>query len=154
MVWHILHCWGHHTNEMNNNWSLPNCWNCFLFIFCFFPWWRWWLHKRRQEITNCTAMFYLLAYFLRQSHKMTKQLQCLCFWLLLAHSYSQWPPTDGQTYPGPPDKSKETFASWWSSFQSWRDEISASLDLSIYDTPEVDWARTSFLQPQLMIHDR
>ena len=36
-----------------------------------------------------------------------------------------------------------------------RDDIRDSLDLSIYyNVSEVAWARTSFIQPQLMIHDR
>merc|ERR1711892_334326 len=59
-----------------------------------------------------------------------------------------------QFYPGPADKSKETFSEWWSTFQAWRDDISGGLDLALYDNPEVLWARTSFLQPQLMLHDR
>ena len=60
-----------------------------------------------------------------------------------------------QYYEGPGDKSQATFDAWWSSFQATRDEIRASLDLSIYyDVPEVAWARTSFIQPQLMIHDK
>ena len=36
----------------------------------------------------------------------------------------------------------------------WRDEARAGLDLSRYEVEEVLWARTSFIQPQLMIHDR
>ena len=65
--------------------------------------------------------------------------------------------TDGnlQYYEGPPDKSQAAFDVWWSSFQVLRDEIRESLDLSIYyNVSEVEWARTSFIQPQLMIHDR
>ena len=65
------------------------------------------------------------------------------------------PPTfSDQVYPGPPDKSPEAFSEWWSTFQVWRDEISSGLDLALYDNPDVQWASTSFVQPQLMIHDR
>ena len=42
----------------------------------------------------------------------------------------------------------------WEEFSSWREETKASLDLSMYGMEEVGWARTSFVQPQLMIHDR
>ena len=60
-----------------------------------------------------------------------------------------------QYYRGPRDKSPETFQTWFSEFSRLRDEIEAGLDLSIYyDIPEVSWARTSFIQPQVMIHDR
>ena len=60
-----------------------------------------------------------------------------------------------QFYPGPRDKSRETVQAWFSEFSRLRDQISAGLDLSIYyDFPEVSWARTSFIQPQVMIHDR
>merc|ERR1719315_80470 len=59
-----------------------------------------------------------------------------------------------QFYRGPADKSQETFTEWWATFQEWREEVSATLDLGLYDNPDVKWARTSFLQPQLMIHDR
>ena len=60
-----------------------------------------------------------------------------------------------QFYQGPRDKSRETFQAWFSEFSRLRDQIEAGLDLGIYyDFPEVSWARTSFIQPQVMIHDR
>jgi len=60
-----------------------------------------------------------------------------------------------QYYPGPSDKSPEAFQNWFNEFSSLRDEISESLDLSIYsDVSEVQWARQSFIQPQVMIHER
>merc|ERR1712131_18582 len=60
-----------------------------------------------------------------------------------------------QYYPGPTDKSLETFQNWFNQFSAFRDEISESLDLSIYsDVAEVQWARRSFIQPQVMIHER
>merc|ERR1719334_1628878 len=59
-----------------------------------------------------------------------------------------------QFYIGPADKSRETFDQWWGTYQDWRDQIRDSLDLSAYDNPAVQWAATSFIQTQLMIHDR
>ena len=60
-----------------------------------------------------------------------------------------------QFYLGPRDKSQDTFQAWFSEFSRLRDEIEAGLDLGIYyDFPEVSWARTSFIQPQVMVHDR
>ena len=47
---------------------------------------------------------------------------------------------------------QSTFDGWWSNCQILRDQIR---DLNIfYNVEEVEWARTSFIQPQLMIHDR
>ena len=62
--------------------------------------------------------------------------------------------TRNQKRLGPGDKSPETFAKWWEEFQSWREEASANINMSIYYKEELTWARTSFIQPQLMIHDR
>ena len=60
-----------------------------------------------------------------------------------------------QYYEGPQDKTEAAFQDWFAEFTALRDEIEAGLDLAIYyDVPEVAWARTSFVQPQLMIHDR
>ena len=60
-----------------------------------------------------------------------------------------------QYYEGPPDKSQAAFDAWWSNYQVLRDQIRDSLDLDIYyNVDQVGWARTSFIQPQVMIHDR
>ena len=60
-----------------------------------------------------------------------------------------------QYYEGPADKSQAAFDAWWSNYQVLRDQIRDTLDLNIYyNVEEVEWARTSFIQPQLMIHDR
>ena len=59
-----------------------------------------------------------------------------------------------QYYEGPNDKSVETFQEWFSDFQYLRDEIKSGLDLSIYSVPEVSWSSKSFIQPQVMVHDR
>ena len=55
---------------------------------------------------------------------------------------------------GPTDQSYETYLEWWDSYSSWRDETGSSLNLSTYDNEALQWARTSFIQPQLMIHDK
>ena len=60
-----------------------------------------------------------------------------------------------QYYRGPRDKSAETFNTWYAEFESARAGAEAGLDLAMYeDVPEVAWARQSFVQPQLMVHDR
>ena len=48
----------------------------------------------------------------------------------------------------------ETFLQWWNEFQTFIEEASADLDLSIYENENLAWARTSFVQPQIMLHDR
>ena len=59
-----------------------------------------------------------------------------------------------QIYEGPTDRSEETYSQWFNGFKSYRDEVRQTLDLSMYDVPEIQWARTSFIQPQVMVHDR
>ena len=59
-----------------------------------------------------------------------------------------------QYYQGPRDKSNATFVKWWTEFQTWIEEASTGIDLSIYDNENLAWARTSFVQPQIMLHDR
>ena len=53
---------------------------------------------------------------------------------------------------GPVDKTQETFESWWYQLQS--DIAESNISLSVYDEESLSWARTSFIQPQLMLHDR
>ena len=48
----------------------------------------------------------------------------------------------------------ETFSQWWNEFQTFIEEASEDLDLSIYENENLAWARTSFVQPQIMLHDR
>ena len=59
-----------------------------------------------------------------------------------------------QYFEGPSENTEEAFAVWWTDFTSWIEEASLSVNLSIYDQDPTPWARTSFVQPQLMIHDR
>ena len=62
--------------------------------------------------------------------------------------------TGGQQYPGPSDQSPAEFTAWFAEYQEWRDVTAASFDLSNYDRPDVLSWRTSFIQPQLMMHDK
>lgn len=55
---------------------------------------------------------------------------------------------------GPRDQSTKAYLEWWDSFSSWRADTVQSLNLSVYDNEALQWARTSFIQPQLMIHDK
>ena len=51
-------------------------------------------------------------------------------------------------------KDVESFEKWWNEFQDYIQEASSNLDLSIYENEHLAWARTSFIQPQIMLHDR
>ena len=59
-----------------------------------------------------------------------------------------------QYYYGPGDRSKETFDKWHIEFNEVIKEATAKVNLSIYEDKRLTWTRTSFIQPQLMIHDR
>merc|ERR1719317_387646 len=72
-------------------------------------------------------------------------LTCLCLAL---------PDKNYQVYEGPRDKRPATLLQWREEFTQWQEDNMARLNLSLYDYKEVKWARTSFIQPQLMIHDR
>jgi gamma-glutamyl hercynylcysteine S-oxide synthase len=56
--------------------------------------------------------------------------------------------------PGPPDPA--SFAAWLADIQHWRRErlIRIGYNASQYSRPELKWAQTSFIQPQMMIEDR
>ena len=54
-----------------------------------------------------------------------------------------------QFYPAPKDQSEATFTEWWSEFTSWRDQTRDGLNLSLYSAPGLQWAATSFIQPQV-----
>merc|ERR1712142_72151 len=74
--------------------------------------------------------------------------------LLLVHSCASLPSDNYRVYHGPVDKRPATLQLWWEEFTQWREDNMARLNLSLYDYKEIEWARTSFIQPQLMIHDR
>jgi gamma-glutamyl hercynylcysteine S-oxide synthase len=52
--------------------------------------------------------------------------------------------------------SPEEYAAWLADVSHWRSERRARIgfDPSQYDRPEFRWAQSSFIQPQMMVHDR
>jgi iron(II)-dependent oxidoreductase len=66
---------------------------------------------------------------------------------------TQYPPK-GQQIPGPAQS--EDFAKWLADVKHWRMErrIRIGYDGAEYDRPELKWTQSSFVQPQMMIHDR
>jgi formylglycine-generating enzyme required for sulfatase activity len=50
----------------------------------------------------------------------------------------------------------EEFSAWLNDVRHWRAErtIRVGLDRSEYDRPELKWTQSSFIQPQMMVHDR
>jgi formylglycine-generating enzyme required for sulfatase activity len=63
-------------------------------------------------------------------------------------------PPKGEQIPGP-DKASD-FQAWLTDLQHWRAErlVRIGYDGSQYGRPELKWAQSSFVQPQMMIHDR
>src|SRR5215472_6213384 len=61
---------------------------------------------------------------------------------------------EAEQIPGPPSPS--AFAGWLRDIQHWRSErlIRIGYDGSQYDRAELEWAQSSFVQPQMMIEDR
>ena len=79
----------------------------------------------------------------------------IMFFLLFILVFPSYHAKNLQYYRGPRDKSSETFDAWYAEFESARAGVEAGLDLAMYyDVPEVAWASQSFVQPQLMVHDR
>ncbi|HWC96188.1 MAG TPA: SUMF1/EgtB/PvdO family nonheme iron enzyme [Candidatus Sulfopaludibacter sp.] len=63
-------------------------------------------------------------------------------------------PPQGQQFPGPPTKADT--AEWLREMQQYREErrIRAGLNGDLYARPELQWAQSSFMQPQSMVEDR
>jgi len=63
-------------------------------------------------------------------------------------------PPHGSQIPGPPTKAE--FPKWLADLQHWRMEQRIRIGYSgaEYDRPELRWAQSSFIQPQMMIHGR
>jgi hypothetical protein len=63
---------------------------------------------------------------------------------------------------GPRSQSEADYNSWWNELRTWGEARRAQLaesqpqwgDFSAYDNPDIAWARTAFVQPQVMLHDR
>jgi formylglycine-generating enzyme required for sulfatase activity len=88
----------------------------------------------------------------------TNRLLCsLAFSFLLATPLfgqdTKYPPRREQI-PGP--ESAAGFPAWLGDIQHWRTErlIRMGYDGSQYSRPELKWAQSSFIQPQMMIHER
>ena len=73
-------------------------------------------------------------------------------WLLVAQD-TKYPPRHEQI-PGP-EKASD-FQAWLEDVQHWRAErlLRIGYDGSQYTRPELKWTQSSFIQPQMMIHDR
>src|SRR5277367_2667883 len=62
-----------------------------------------------------------------------------------------------QWYSGKPRTCQpQELAFWLNDVRHWRDErrLRIGFDSSQYDLPELKWTQSSFIQPQMMIHDR
>ena len=59
-----------------------------------------------------------------------------------------------QVRRGPINQTRAANDAWRSAYEQWRTSTRAAFDFSAFDTPEIGWARTSFVQPQAMLHDR
>ena len=78
-------------------------------------------------------------------------------------------PPEGEQIPGPPiasdsderccwrsDQARVSASAWLADIQHWRHEqlIRMGYDGAEYARPELKWTQSSFIQPQMMIHDR
>ena len=62
-----------------------------------------------------------------------------------------------QWYSGKPRTCQSgELAFWLNDIRHWRDErrLRVGFEPSIYDTPALKWTQSSFIQPQMMVHDR
>ena len=77
---------------------------------------------------------------------------CLTVAAALAQD-TRYPP-QGQQFPGPPTKADT--AEWLREMQRYREErlVRAGLNGKLYGRPELAWAQSSFIQPQVMVEDR
>src|SRR5690349_10354754 len=73
--------------------------------------------------------------------------------LLVSAQDTKYPP-QGQQFPGPPTKADT--AEWLKEMRRYREErrVRAGLTGDLYSRPELQWAQSSFIQPQSMIEDR
>jgi formylglycine-generating enzyme required for sulfatase activity len=73
--------------------------------------------------------------------------------LSLAAQDTKYPP-QGQQLPGP--SSKADTEEWLKQLRQWRDErrVRAGLTGAEYERKELQWAQSSFIQPQAMVEDR
>jgi iron(II)-dependent oxidoreductase len=86
--------------------------------------------------------------------KMRRLAICLLALAMMAPGQDTKYPPQGQQFPGPP--AKPDTAEWLKELQRYREErrVRAGLDGELYDRPELRWAQSSFIQPQVMVEDR
>ena len=65
-----------------------------------------------------------------------------------------WPDGNAQRYSPPIDQSISAFVDWFTNLEAWRTEQASMLNLSAYQNKALQWAFTSFVQPQVMIHEK
>ncbi|MBS1872307.1 MAG: SUMF1/EgtB/PvdO family nonheme iron enzyme [Acidobacteria bacterium] len=84
---------------------------------------------------------------------MHRPLCLLLLTLTLAAQDTRFQPQN-EEFPGPPDPA--SFSEWLADIQHWRAErrIRIGYDASQYARPELKWAQSSFIQPQMMVEDR
>ena len=89
----------------------------------------------------------------RAPKSLKRLASALAVTLLLLAQDTKYPP-QGQQFPGPPTKADT--AEWLKEIRQYREErrISAGLVGDLYERPELQWAQSSFMQPQSMVEDR
>src|SRR5258706_49434 len=72
---------------------------------------------------------------------------------LVAAQDTQYPPQN-MLIPGP--AAPRDFATWLADLQHWRREslIRLGYDGAQYERPQLEWTQHSFIQPQMMVHER
>ena len=78
---------------------------------------------------------------------------CCLFATTVLSQDTQYPAQNGMI-PGPARPAD--FPAWLADLQHWREEsrIRLGYDGSEYSRPDLKWTQTSFIQPQMMIHDQ
>lgn len=91
---------------------------------------------------------------MRRAPRAAVQWLLLCLMIAAAPAQDTKYPPQGQQFPGPPTKSDT--AEWLREMQRYREErrVRAGLNGKLYDRPELEWAQSSFIQPQVMVEDR
>ena len=81
-------------------------------------------------------------------------LACILFACGLAYAQDTGYPAKGAQIPGP--ATSADFPKWLADLKHWRMErrIRIGYDDSEYLRPQLEWTQSSFIQPQMMIHDR
>lgn len=82
------------------------------------------------------------------------RISCFLFACSLAYAQDTGYPAKGSQIPGP--ATSADFPKWLGDLKHWRMErrIRIGYDDSEYRRPQLEWTQPSFIQPQMMIHDR